>query len=75
MGGFEQRSTIYALAEEVDFNQELVDASKVTTVDTARATRQPVFFLCADGKAQMLQSGCKNLKAESPHAMVLGMWL
>ena len=30
---------MYAVVQEVYFNQELVDASKVTTVDTARATR------------------------------------
>ena len=70
MGGSEQWSTIYSLAQEVDFDQELVDASKVTTVDAAGATRQPLIFLCADGKAQILLSGCKNRKAESPHAIV-----
>ena len=48
--------------QEVDFDQELVDASKVTTVDTARATRQPLFFLCGNGKAQILLSGSKNWK-------------
>ena len=36
MRGSEQWSTIYALAQEVDFDQE--QASKVTTVDTAGAT-------------------------------------
>ena len=70
MGGSEQWSTIYALAEEVDFVRELVDASKVTTVDTAGATRQPLFFLCPKGNAQILLSGCRNSKAESPHAIV-----
>ena len=70
MGGSEQWSTIYALAQEVDFDQELVDASKVTTVDAAGATRQPLFFLCADGKALILLIGCKNWKAEYPHAIV-----
>ena len=70
MGGSEQWSTIYAMAQEVDFDQELVDASKVTTVDSAWATQQPLFFLCANGKAQILISGCKNRKAESPHAIV-----
>ena len=60
MGGSEQWSTIYALAQEAAFDKELVDASKVTTMDTAVATRQPLFFLCADGKAQILLSGCKN---------------
>ena len=33
MGGSEQWSMIYALAQQVDFDQELVDASKVTGVD------------------------------------------
>ena len=37
LGGFEQGSTIHAPAQEVDFDQELVDASKVTTVDAAGA--------------------------------------
>ena len=36
--GSEHLRTIYALAQEVDFDQQLVDASKVTTVNAARAT-------------------------------------
>ena len=28
------------------------------------------FFLCADGKAQVLMAGCQNWKAESPGATV-----
>ena len=70
MGGSEEMSTIYAMAQEVDSDQELVDASKFTTVDTAGATGQPLFFFCADGKPQILRTGCKNWKAESPHAIV-----
>ena len=70
MGGSEQWSTIYALAQEVDFDQALVDVSKVTTVDTGGATRQPLFFVCANGKVQILLSSCKNWKAESPHTIV-----
>ena len=70
MGRSEQWSTIYALAQEVDFDHELVDTSKVTIVDAAGATQQPLFLLCADGEAQILLSGCKNWKAESPHAIV-----
>ena len=73
MGGSGQWSTIYALAQEVDFHQELVDPKKVTTVDTVEATRQPLFFLCADGKAQILPSGCNNWKAESP--LVIVCWV
>ena len=38
MGGSEFLSTIYALAQVVDFDHGLVDASKVSTIDTARAT-------------------------------------
>ena len=49
---------------------DLIDASKVTTVDTAGATRQPPFFVCADGKVQILLTGCKNWKDKSPHAIV-----
>ena len=60
MGGSKQWSTIYAVAQEVDPYQELVDASKVTIVDTARAIREPPLFRCADGKAQILLRGCKN---------------
>ena len=52
------------------FDHELIDASKFTTVDATWATRQPLFFLCADGKAQILLSGGKNWNAESPQAIV-----
>ena len=50
----------------MDFGEELVDASKVI----AGATRQPLFFRCVDGKAQILLRGCKSWKAESPPAIV-----
>ena len=70
MGGFEQWSAIYALARAGVFDHHLVDASKVTIVDSGGATRQALFFLCADGKAQILLSGCKNKKAEFPNRIV-----
>ena len=60
MGGSEQWSTIYAMAPKVDFDKELVDANKVTNVDTAGVTRRPLYVVCAHGEAQLLLSGCKN---------------
>ena len=56
--------------QEVDFDQQLWDASKVVFQDTSGADRETLFFLCADGKAQILMANCKNFKAEAPRAMV-----
>ena len=54
----------------MDLDQEVVDASKVNTVETGGATQQPLFFLCADGKAQILPIGCTNWNAKPPHTIV-----
>ena len=61
---------MYAAAQEVDFDQQLWDASKVVFQDTFGADRETLFFLCANGKAQILMANCKNFKAEASQAMV-----
>ena len=70
LGGSEEWSTLYAAAQEVDFHQQLWDASKVVFKDTSGADRETLFFHCADGKAQILMAHCKSFKAEAPRAMV-----
>ena len=62
--------TLYAAAQEVDFDQHLWDASKIVFQHTSGADRETLFFLCADGKAQILMASCKNFKAEASQAMV-----
>ena len=37
--------------------------------DTSGSDRETPFFLCADGKAQILMANCKNWKAEAPQAL------
>ena len=61
---------LYAGAQEVDFDQQLWDASKAILQDTGSSDRETLFFLCADGKAQFLMANCKNWKAEAPQASV-----
>ena len=63
-------TTLCAAAQEVDFGQQLWDASKVVFQDTSRADRETLFFLCADGNAQILMANCKNFKAKASQAMV-----
>ena len=63
---------LYAAAQEVDIDQQLGDASKVVFHDTIGWDRETLFFLCADGKAQMSTANCKNSRAEDPQAMVCG---
>ena len=61
---------MYAAAQEVDFDQQLWDVSRVVFHDTSGSDRATVFFLYADGKAQILTANCKNWKAEAPQPMV-----
>ena len=61
---------MYAPAEEVEFDQQLWHASKVVFQDTSSLDRETLFFLCADGKAQILIANCKNWKAKTGKAMV-----
>ena len=71
LGGSEEWATLYAAAQEVDFDQQLWDASKaVFQRDMSGSDRETLFFLCADGKAQILMANCKNGKAEAPQASV-----
>ena len=61
---------MYAAAPEVDFEQQLWDASKVAFQDTSGADRETSFFLSADCKTQILIANCKNFKAQTSQAMV-----
>ena len=63
-------ATLYAAAQEVDFEQQLWDASKVVFQDTSGADQETLFFLYADAKAQILMANCKIFKAEASQAMV-----
>ena len=68
--GSEEWATLYAAAQEVDFDQQVGDASKAVFQHTGASDRETLFFLCADGKAQILMANCKNWKAEAPQALV-----
>ena len=46
MASSEQCTTIYAVSQEVDLEWDLVDATKVTTVDNAGVTPQRLLFFC-----------------------------
>ena len=70
LGGSEKWETLYAASQEIDFDDELRKAATVSFKDTAGNDRQSLFFLCADGKAQVFMAGCQNWKAESPGATV-----
>ena len=61
---------LYAVAQEVDFDQQLWHASKAVFQDTGSSDCETLFFLCANGKAQNLIANCKNWKAEAPQASV-----
>ena len=68
------RETLYAAPQEIDLNDELRKAATVSFKDTGGNDRQSLFFLCADGKAQVLMAGCQNWKAETPWChRVLGL--
>ena len=67
LGGSEKWGTLYAASQEIDFDDELRKTATVSFKDTGGNVRQaPFFFLCADGKAQVLMAGRQNRKAESP---------
>ena len=68
--GSKDWAALYAATQQVDFDQQLWDAGKVVFQDTSGSDRETLFFLCADGKAQILMANCKNSKAEAPQAMV-----
>ena len=67
--GVVRSATLYAVAQEVDFDQQLLDARKVVLQDTTGADRTK-FFVCVDGKAQFLMANCKNSNADPPPASV-----
>ena len=68
--GSEKWETLCAASQETDFNDELRKAATASFKDTEGNDRQFLFFLCADGKAQLLMAGCRDWKAESPGATV-----
>ena len=70
LGGSVEWAMLYAAAQEVDFEQQLWDASKAVFQDTSGSDRETLFFLCADGKAKIVMANCKNWKAETPQALV-----
>ena len=70
LGGSEKWETLYAASQEIDFDDELRKAATVSFKDTEGSDRQSLFFMCADGKTQVLIAGCQNWKAESPGATV-----
>ena len=70
LGGSEKWETLYAASQRIDFDDELRKAATVSFEDTGGNDRQSLFFLCADGKAQVLMAGYQNWKAESPGATV-----
>ena len=53
LGGSEKWEALYAASQEIDFDDELRKAATVSFKDTAGNDRQSLFFLCADGKAQL----------------------
>ena len=59
-----------AAAHEVDFDQQLWDASKAVFQDTAGSEHETLCFLCADGDTQILMARCKSWTAEAPQASV-----
>ena len=61
---------LYATAQAVGFQQQLWHASKAVFQDMGGSHRETLFFLCADGKAQILMANYKNWKAEAPQASV-----
>ena len=70
LGDSEKSETLYAASQEIYFDDELRKAATVRFMDTGGNDRQSLFFLCADGKAQLLMAGCQNWKAESRGATV-----
>ena len=70
LGGSRKWETLYAASQKIDFDDELRKAATVSFKDAEGNDRQSLFFLCADGKAQVLMAGCQSWKAESPGATV-----
>ena len=60
----EQWATLYAAAQEVDFDQLLWDESKAVFWDTGGSSRETLFLLCADGKVLFFMANYQNWEAE-----------
>ena len=70
LGGSEKWDTLYIASQEIDLDDELLKATTVRFKDTEGKDMRSLFFMCADGKAQVLMAGCQNWKAESLGATV-----
>ena len=57
-GDSQDSATLYAAAQERDFDQQLCDASKGVFQNNGGSDRETLFFLCADGKAQIYMANC-----------------
>ena len=57
LGGSEKWETLHAASQEIDFDDELRNAATGSFKGTGGNDRQSLFFLCADGKAQVLRAG------------------
>ena len=58
LGGSEKWETLYAAPRKIYFDDELRKAATVGSKDTGGNDKRSFFFLCADGKAQLLVAGC-----------------
>ena len=61
MRGTEKWETVFALAGQAKFDEQLRAAQKTAWVQDGE-TKHPLFFLLADGKGQVLMSGCRSFK-------------
>jgi hypothetical protein len=63
--GAEKWSTVYTVAQKEGFDAQLHRAANVVHTDHHGQSRKPLFFLLADGKAQVLLSGCSDFKSHT----------
>ena len=61
--GAEKWSTVYTVAQTEGFDSQLRQAAEVVHTDRHGQRRKPLFFVLADGKAQVLLSGCTDFKS------------
>ena len=59
--GSEHQGTLYAAAQEVNFDQHLLDASEIVFKDTHGIDPRTPYFLCADGKIATCWHGDRGL--------------
>ena len=66
--GAEKWSTVYTVAQTEGFDAQLRQAAEVVHTDHHGQRRKPLFFVLADGKAQVLLSGCTDFKSHVVYA-------